>query len=468
MTTLARTITVERSVEHTYNYLADFSTTEQWDVNVLKAEKLTRGAPTTGTEFYVLAKSGPGKIPMSYQITELEPNKRIRLRGKAKNFSLTDTITFEPVTESTTRIHYTIDVDFAGIIGKLAERFPQTLDPMADRALAGLTRALNDQKEPISQPSALADKLVIPGMLHFTKLGYRNAKKHWKGIAADLSGKSAVITGATSGLGKETAVALAKMGADVLVVARNSSKAEDLAAEILEETGQQIKTVIADLSLIADTLAAAKQIRSEYPVIDILVNNAGALFNDRQLTEEQLEQSFALLLLSPFVLTESLLPCLKAAPQARVINVSSGGMYTQPIYLDDLHYEQGTYDGAKAYARAKRGLVDMTEVWAQQHATSNICFNAMHPGWADTPAVASSLPGFYKFTKPLLRTPKEGADTIIWLAAAKEAAEQTGKFWLDRQPHTTSIFPGTRSGEQKQQQLYKKLCELQQAFTQTD
>ena len=464
MTTLSRTLTVDRSLEETFNYLADFSTTEQWDVNVLRADKVTPGVPHPGTAFEILAKTGPGKTPMTYEILELKPNEMIRLKGKASNFTLTDTIRFAPEADNKTRIDYTVDVDMAGLMGKIAETFPGTLDPMTDRALAGLVRALNDRKEPVRQPSGLADKLVVPGMLKFTRLGYQKAKKHWKGLAANLTGKHAVVTGATSGLGRETAVALARMGAEVLVVARNEDKVRELSDFIAEETGKTIKSVIADLSSIAETARAAEEINAIYERIDILVNNAGALFNERQVTPEQLEKSFALLLLSPFVLTETLLPNLKKSSQGRVINVSSGGMYTQPVYLDDLQYEQGSYDGPKAYARAKRGLVDMTEVWTEQHRDTAITFNAMHPGWADTPAVASSLPGFYKMTKSMLRTPREGADTIIWLAASRDVEDQSGKFWLDREPHTTAIFPGTRSDTDKQKALYRELKELAQAI----
>ena len=460
MTILSRTLTVDRPVEETFSYLADFSTTEQWDVNVLRADKVTPGAPRPGTEFNILAKGATGTIPMDYRILDLTPNKTLRLKGEAKSFTLTDTIEFETIAPGKTRINYQVEVAMDGLLGKITETFPGTLDPMTDRALAGLARALNDRPESISQPSELADKLVFPGMMKFTRLGYQRAKKHWKGLAANLNGKQAVITGATSGLGRETALALAKMGADVLVVARNPDKVAELAFLIEQETGRQIRSVIADLSSIADTARAAEEISRRFARIDILVNNAGALFNERIITPEQLEKSFALLLLSPFVLTETLLPNLQKAPQGRVINVSSGGMYTQPVYPDDLNYERGSYDGPKAYARAKRGLVDMTEVWTRLHAGSPVTFNAMHPGWADTPAVASSLPAFYKVTRPLLRTPREGADTIIWLAAAREVADQSGRFWLDREPHTTAIFPGTRSDTHKQEKLYDLLKEL--------
>lgn len=462
MATLTRTFTVACSIEHAYNYLADFSSTQQWDVNVLQAEKLTPGKPAVGTEFQILVKTGPNKTSVSYRIQDLDPNRLLKLKGTAENFSLTDTIRFEALSEQSTKIDYTIDIELSGLMGKITDRLPQLLDPMTDKALSGLIRALNNEKEAIHQPSVIADRLVIPSMLRFTRYGYRKAKQQWKGIADDLAGKQAVITGATSGLGRETAIALSKMGANITVVARNKVKAEKLAKEIETETGQLIRTVIADLSSIEATVAAAKEIKQSLTKIDILVNNAGALFNDRHTTGEKLEQSFALLLLSPFVMTEALMELLECSDQARVINVSSGGMYTQPIYLDDLQYEKGTFDGSKAYARAKRGLVDITQTWATQHP--KIRFNAMHPGWADTPAVETSLPAFYKLTKPVLRTPKEGADTIVWLASANEPSNESGKFWFDRQAHTTAIFPGTRSTANKQQALYTELSQMQKKF----
>lgn len=453
---------MKRSLQQTFNYLADFSTTEQWDVNVLQANKLTLGMPTIGTEFQILAKTGRNKTPMSYKILDLDPNCFLELRGEAENFTLVDTIRFEALSEHQTRVHYTINIQMSGLVGKVVEKFPELLGPTTDRALNGLTRALNDEAEAIRKPSVLADRLVLPGMLNFTRRGYRKAKQHWKGIATDLTGKNAVITGATSGLGKETALALSKLGADVLVVVRDRNKAEELANEVELESGRPLKTVIADLSSVKASLAAVEEIKTQMQRIDILVNNAGALFNERTLTAENLENSFALLLLSPFVITEGLIDQLKAAHHARVINISSGGMYTQPIRLDDLQYRNEKYDGAKAYASAKRGLVDMTQVWAQKHP--NISFNAMHPGWADTPAVESSLPTFYRITKPFLRSPKEGADTIIWLAAAQEPARKSGKFWLDRQAHSTAIFPGTRSTAKEQQALYSQLTQMYHQF----
>jgi short-subunit dehydrogenase len=142
-------------------------------------------------------------------------------------------------------------------------------------------------------------------------------------------------------------------------------------------------------------------------------------------------------------------------------------MYATGLVLDDLQYAQGAYDGSRAYARAKRGLVTLTEMWAQRLKDSGVVVHAMHPGWADTPGVAGSLPAFHAITRRFLRTAEEGADTITWLAAAEEAAKVTGLFWLDREPHTTHVFPGTDPTPQQRQALRDALDKLTSKETRT-
>jgi NAD(P)-dependent dehydrogenase (short-subunit alcohol dehydrogenase family) len=126
-----------------------------------------------------------------------------------------------------------------------------------------------------------------------------------------------------------------------------------------------------------------------------------------------------------------------------VINVSSGGMYTQGLHLDDLQMETGPYRGSVAYARAKRAQVVLTERWARRWRDRGIVVHAMHPGWADTPGIAAGLPRFGALIGSRLRSPDEGADTIVWLAASPEAIRSTGRFWLDRRPRSIVRLPGT-------------------------
>jgi len=214
------------------------------------------------------------------------------------------------------------------------------------------------------------------------------------------------------------------------------------------------------LSLLADVRKLARKLLETEPRIHVLVNNAGVLPNQRTTTTEGNETALATNLLAPCLLTQMLLPRLRESAPSRIINVSSGGMYATGLALDDLQYEKTAYDGSRAYARTKRALVTLTEMWAEQLQNSGVVVHAMHPGWADTPGVAGSLPAFHAITRRFLRTAGEGADTITWLAAAPEAAKVTGLFWLDREPHTTHVFPGTDPSPQERQELWDALARL--------
>jgi dehydrogenase/reductase SDR family member 12 len=164
--------------------------------------------------------------------------------------------------------------------------------------------------------------------------------------------------------------------------------------------------------------------------------------------------------LGPFLLTNCLSGLLAASAPSRVITVSSGGMYTRRLDVDDLQSERGDYDGATAYAKTKRAQVVLTELWSQRLAGSGISFHSMHPGWADTPGIASSLPRFHRVVGPLLRDPAEGADTIVWLGAAAEPEHAPGRFWHDRRPRPTHRVPWTRETEEERRRLWRACVKL--------
>lgn len=300
----------------------------------------------------------------------------------------------------------------------------------------------------------MLDSILDKSVVGYTALGYQ-WRPHPR-IDTDLKGRVAIVTGATSGLGRETATELARLGASVVLVGRNREKTEAVAESIRQETGNaNLRTEIADLSSMRQVRALTTRIE---PPVHILVNNAGVLLPERSETDEGLETSFATNLLGHFLLTNLLIDKLEAP--GRIVNVSSGGMYSQRIRPDDLQMDQGRYDGTVAYARAKRGQVIVTELWAEALRKRDIVVHSMHPGWADTPGVSESLPRFYKLTKPLLRTPAQGADTIVWLCASDEAARSTGQFWHDRRPRPTHRFRGTRETSAEREALWKRLTEL--------
>ncbi len=307
----------------------------------------------------------------------------------------------------------------------------------------------------------LCDRALLPGMAGFTNLGYRLRSRTWKPVDADLGDRTVVVTGATSGVGRVTAEALAALEARVVLVARSADKAGRTRDAIMAATGNRLVTTqLADLSLMSEVRALAGRLLEAEPEIHVLINVAGTLFKERRESAEGIELTLATNLLSQFLLTNLLIPRLVESAPARIVNVSSGGMYTQAISLRNLQWEHGSYDGPKAYARSKRGQVVLTEMWAERLEGTGVVVNAMHPGWADTPGVRHSLPGFYRLTRPFLRTPEQGADTIVWLAASPEAAEESGLFWLDRRPHVTEVLPGTATSARDRAALWDQLSEL--------
>ncbi len=460
---LQETIEVDRPIDEAFAYTGDFTHIEQWDPGVATSAKLTPGTPGVGTEYDVVVAFGPRRTPMRYVVCIYEPPTRVVLEGEGEGIHAIDDIRFE-ATPIGTRIVYTADISLSGP-GALLERFGQgiVLRTVGRRAVRGLQQALSREVPTprYTVANRVADRTVLPGMLGFTRYGYRLRKRCWRPLAVSLAGRTAIVTGASSGLGRVASEHLAGLGARVVLVGRDEEKTEAVRREIMTATGNEdLAVAVADLGLVGDVRALAERLLTQEARIHILINNAGALFNRRGLTAEGNERSLAVNLLGPFLLTELLIPKLKASQPARIVTVSSGGMYTQKIRVDDLQYEQGPYSGSVAYARAKRGQVILTEQWARRLKGTGVVAHAMHPGWADTPGVESSLPLFHRLTRSVLRTPEEGADTIVWLAAAPEAGKVTGQFWLDREPHLTHVIPGTRESAQERRQLRQALVAL--------
>lgn len=443
MISLQETIKVPRSIADCFRYLADFSTSEQWDPGVYRATKLTPGLPGAGSEFDLILNSAGRRIPMRYTLTALDAPLRIDLHGQGDGFSAHDVIRLRALGPDTTEIEYHAELRFQGPVSHVEKLMNPLMVRMGKRAVAGLQQALTRQSvvAPTRFTERLAHSLVLPAALRFTERGYLAMPN--KGLSDYLDGQRVLITGATAGLGLAAACELSRLGADVVLIGRDALKLARAARSVRDFSGataDKVDTFEAELSSLQEVKRAGTELRALYPHIDVLINNAGALFAEHGTTGEGHERALAINLLCPWLLTNQLLPSLGAA-RGRVINVSSGGMYLQPLKLDDMQFRNEPYDGSKAYARAKRALVAITGHWARQHP--QIFFSSMHPGWAATPGVEKSLPAFNRRMQRWLRDARMGADTMVWLASSAAPLGHSGQFWFDRQPRPTAVLPGT-------------------------
>ena len=283
----------------------------------------------------------------------------------------------------------------------------------------------------------LLDRLLDASIVaSFDASGFRRHARRFDSEPGSMEGRRVLITGASSGLGLATARALAGLGAEVWGLARSEYKLEALREEI------GLHPLVCDLA----DLGAVRAL--ELPKrLDVLVHNAGVLLTEPGRSPQGHELTLAVNLLGPELLTRRLLPALTGG---RVILVSSGGMYSERLDPGKL-VEPPRFDGVAQYARTKRAQVVLARLWAQRHP--ELRFASMHPGWADTPGVVSSLPRFHRLTRAILRTPEQGCDTVVWLAAGPEWP--SGRFWFDRQPVAEHLRPGTRVEEAEEQRLWQ-------------
>jgi dehydrogenase/reductase SDR family member 12 len=306
--------------------------------------------------------------------------------------------------------------------------------------------------------SRLVDPAVV---LSFSQPGFQLHALAFdpEDLQVDLAGRRCAVTGANSGIGFETALALAELGADVVLLCRSEERGQEAAARIGERTGsRRVSVERCDVSDLASVRAAAARLRPGG--LDVLVHNAGLLPASRLASPQDLELCLATHVVGPYVLTTQLLPALERSRDARVVWVSSGGMYTRRLQLEDPNWERraAAYDGVVAYAETKRAQVVLSGLFAERLAGGSVRVNAMHPGWAETPGVARSIPGFFRATRAILRTPAQGADTVVWLAASPAGGEVSGRFFFDRRPRRTHWLPFTQETDRERAKLWD-LCE---------
>ncbi len=253
-----------------------------------------------------------------------------------------------------------------------------------------------------------------------------------------MQGKICLITGANSGIGKATALGLAKQGATVVLVSRDRARGEQAQSEIKQESGNpNIDLMIADLSSQQSIRKLAEDFKQRYSQLHVLINNAGVFPLRKHLTVDGLDMVFAVNQLAPFLLTNLLLDVLKASAPARVVNVSSGSHEANYLQLDDLQSEK-KYRSMRAYGQSKLALVLFTYELARRLEGTGITANCLHPGFVATNIAQRDLPPPIRLlAKPIFLlgiSPEEGAKTSIYLASSPDVEGVTGKYFVKSVP----------------------------------
>jgi retinol dehydrogenase 12 len=290
---------------------------------------------------------------------------------------------------------------------------------------------------------------------------------------ANLSGKTIIITGATFGIGKETALGLARTGAEVVIVGRDQKKSEETVNWLKSETkNEKVHYLLADLSLLKEVKKLADEIKKKYPKVDVLVNNAGAIFTHKEMTAENIEKTWALNHLSPMLLTLELIDVLKAAEGARVVNVASA-LYEKGQIPDPVLGRPGSYKGFAVYSDSKLAAVLTTFKMAKELETLGIQVNCLHPGFVDT-GIGTNNAGLMKWVLQVLKpvksflsahtsyimTPAEGAKTSIYLASSPHVEGVTGKyFFKNEQTETTTLVQDSGLQEKVWEMSLKQIQE---------
>ena len=274
-----------------------------------------------------------------------------------------------------------------------------------------------------------------------------------------MQGKTVLVTGGTNGLGLVTARELARMGAQVTILSRNTAKCAMVAEAIKAATGNPVEFITADLSNLAGIMQAAATFKQRHTHLHILVNNAGALFARRQLTSDGYEMTFALNHLNYFLLTILLLDILKASAPARIVNVSSDAHEGATIDFDNLQGEKH-YAGMRAYGQSKLANILFTYELARHLEGSGVTVNALHPGFIAT-GFARNNGIFYNFGMKVIglfiRKPDQGAQTSIYLASSPEVEGVSGKYFVDCKAVDSSSLSHDRAIAEKLWQVSLEL-----------
>lgn len=288
---------------------------------------------------------------------------------------------------------------------------------------------------------------------------------HMQQRRGDMNGRVCLITGATSGIGLETARELAARGATVALVGRNESKARATVEEIRQQTGNsEVDYLLADLGSRAAVRGMADAFRRRYGVLHVLINNAGVLPWHRMETVDGLEITFAVNYLAPFLLTNLLLDTLRASAPARIITVASDAHVGASIPFDDLQHTQGRYRSLLAYGQSKLADIMFTYELARRLSGSGVTANAMHPGVVATNIYHSNNALFNKATLAVMPifalSPEQGARTVIYLASSPEVAMVSGEYFYKCKPKRSSQASYDEAAQRRLWQVSEQLAGL--------
>jgi len=275
-----------------------------------------------------------------------------------------------------------------------------------------------------------------------------------------MSLKTTVITGATSGIGKETALALAKKDHTLYLLVRNTIKGEGLKADIIAQTGNKnIHVVKCDLADLQSVRHAADELKTSLFAINVLINNAGGMFDKRELTKDGFEMTFQTNHLGHFLLTQSLMPLLEKG-HARIINISSDAHKIGKANFDDLQWGQQKYSAMKAYGMAKLFNIYFTKSLAEKYADKGISSFAVHPGIVNT-SFGAGVGGFSKFllaiARPFMISPEKGAETSVYLATEPGMEAKSCQYFTKKKMVKSSVLSWSEANRNKLWDISKKL-----------
>ncbi|MFW7381563.1 MAG: SDR family NAD(P)-dependent oxidoreductase [Oligoflexus sp.] len=459
-------IVVQRSIQDCFDYLIDLINLQDWNPAVIGVKQISKGPPSLNWEYEVNLQLGFYQMPIRLRLQHIEDKKEIVIHGEHELFAIEDTLFFTHEGDMT-GIRYQSEFQLKGMWEYATPLFKPMITQLNRKSIERLEKALGQAPDyqPATTLEKIADRLVIPGLAKFTRFGYQFEHRDWIPHAGFLKNKNAIITDGTSGIGVAVASAFARLGARVLIIGPDETKGILVQNQIREETGKEVIFEKANFSQVDEVINMAARVYQHFEKVDVLVNLSGEINFKRKVSDEGIEKTVATSLLGPFIFTETIHDLLNKSQDARIINVASGMIYAQKINLNDIESKEKPYQGNLAFARAKRALVDLTEIWADKWQEDHISVHSVHPGWADTSDFRTSMPGLYRLVKPLLRSPEQGADTIVWLASSPSQQIDSGQFWLDRRPHPTALITGSQSSTKEKKRLYEVLLSYWEKMT---